>query len=143
MKLNAPNYSNIFEQPDSKINVYFYLDGKEYEIESFQIVFGQSPDHKGQPQQDTKGGQFILSMSQMVDDNIYDWGRRADKRKNGVIKFMSETSGTKLEIEFIEAYCTSLKHKINAFSGTETLLAIAPRIVKMNGFAHDNKWRSE
>lgn len=142
MDLNIPKLNNLFELTDTNIKGHFILDGKQYEIERFQINFGQEVDHKGQPQHETQGGQFIIAMSQSVDDNIYDWAKRPGKRKNCEIRFTTESSGTVNHIEFTDAVCISLTHKINIYSGTETMMVITPRIVTIDGYVeHNNGWR--
>lgn len=40
-------------QIDANLTAWFILDGKEYEMDQFNISFGQSVDHKGQPQRTT------------------------------------------------------------------------------------------
>jgi hypothetical protein len=141
MAFNFSSLSNLFEQVDTHVEAKFVLDGKEYDIEHFGINFSQETDHKGQPQHETRGGQISITLTQSVGDNIYDWGKRADKRKDGKILFQSKTEGTVLEIVFSNAYCSKLTKTISAFSGTKTNLVISPEKVKMNGITHDNRWR--
>lgn len=128
---------------DTVIKTFFYLDRKEYEVTHFQIVFGQPIDHKGQPQHEVGGGQFVISLSQLADDNIYNWGKKSEDRRNCSVCFKTENQGTVLEFNFHDAYCISLLSKINAFSGTETLIVITPNKLTMNGIDHDNEWRLE
>lgn len=138
--MEIPKISKLYETVDSKIDAFLVLDTKKYEIDAFQIVFGQAVDHKGQPQNETKGGQFTLRMTESVDDNIYDWAKRSNKLKTGTIQFVSDTSGTVLRIDFIDAACISLNHKINMYSGTETMLVITSSMITMGEVTHDNRW---
>ncbi|MDR3062085.1 MAG: type VI secretion system needle protein Hcp [Dysgonamonadaceae bacterium] len=141
MALNLSSWSNLFTQIDTHVEATFVLDGKEYDIEHFGINFAQEVDHKGQPQNEMKGGQISITLTQSIGDNIYDWAKRANKQKPGKILFKSKTAGTVLEIAFLNASCVSLQHKINAMTGTETSLTIAPEKVTLNGITHDNRWR--
>lgn len=134
---------SLFEQIDTHVEAIFELDGRRYDIEHFHIGFAQAVDHKGQPQNETKGGQLSITLTQSINDNIYDWAKREKKRKHGQVLFMSKTAGTVLKISFENADCIKLVQKINAFSGTETTLVIAPEKVSMNGITHDNKWKEE
>ena len=45
-----------FLQVDSDLTAWFILDGQEYEMSRFDINFAQSVDHKGQPQDEVRGG---------------------------------------------------------------------------------------
>jgi len=142
MALNFSGLANFFNQIDTHVEASFILDGKNYDIEQFYINFNQDVDHKGQPQHEIKGGQISIILTQSIEDNIYDWAKRANKAKDGKILFQSKTEGTVLEIAFTNAYCTKLTRNIDTMSGTKTSLTISPEKVKMNGITHDNKWRS-
>lgn len=142
------NYPNInitrrFNDVDSKLTGFLVLEGREYEIENFQIVFGKPVDFKGQPQQEAKGGQFLVSLSHVPNDTIYKWGKTAGEKKSGEIKFKNDSEGTILEIKFIEAHCISLHYKVNAFSGTETSIVISPKIIEIDDIILDNMWRNK
>jgi|GEM_PF-3327935 hypothetical protein len=79
-------------------------------------------------------------LTQSIDNNTYDWARRANKTKNGKILFKTKTTGTVLEIIFKDGNCISLKRSINAHAGTQTDMTISPEII-INGFTFDNNWR--
>lgn len=135
--------SSFYQQVDSKIDAFLVLESKKYELANFQIVFGQPTDFKGQPQQEVKGGQFILSLTQLVEDSIYAWAKKSNSLKTGEIVFSTQSEGTVLKITFIDASCISLLQKVNAFSGLEIMLVVSPRQVVMNKVIHDNQWRDE
>ena len=141
MNFSISNIASLYEQVDSYVEAKFVLDGNEYDIEHFGINFAQDVDHKGQPQSEIHGGQISITLTQSVGDNIYDWAKRANKQKSGEILFQSKSAGTVLNVTFTNAYCTGLKRKINAMTGIETQLVIAPEKVSLNGVTHDNKWR--
>jgi hypothetical protein len=141
MSLNFSGLSNLFEQVDTHVDAKFVLDGKEYDIEHFGIDFSQGIDHKGQPQNETRGGSFSIVLTESIGDNIYDWGKRANKTKDGQILFQSKTEGTVLNVTFTNAYCIKLERSISSQSGTTTLLVISPEKISFNGITHNNKWR--
>lgn len=134
--------SSFFTQVDANIEAVFILDGKEYDVEHFFISFDQSVDFKGQPQHETRGGQFNIVLTQAADSAIYNWAIKSTLKKDGVLKFLSKTQGTVLEASFVNARCVKLTRTIDAFSGTRSNLTIAPEKVNLNGILHDNQWRS-
>lgn len=138
------NYkSKFFQQTDVQMNVFFEVDGKSYEVERFRILMGQPVDFKGQPVCETAGGQFLITLTRLIEDDLYVWGSKTGITKDGAVIFRSPSVGKVLHIEFFNARCTTLIHKVNAFSGTETQLIIAPQIIKMNGYDHYNWFTKE
>lgn len=133
--------NTLYPLLNTHVGVEFVLDDKTYEVEQFQLQFQQEADHKGQPQHETKGGQFSITLTQSVNYNIMNWAKKANERKKGKILFKKKTSGTVLEIEFSNAHCISLRRKTNHQTGTTTTLVIAPEIISLNGTTHDNRWR--
>ena len=51
-----------FLQKDTNLTSWFILYGREYEMSQFNISFGQSVDHKGQPQVQVSGGRILLGL---------------------------------------------------------------------------------
>jgi hypothetical protein len=135
--------TSFFDLIDTDITVTFVLDGKQYEVDRFKIDFSQGVDFKGQPQNETRGGQMYLTMSQGADYNLYDWAKRENKKKNGEIRFKTKSSGTVLEISFENAQCIKLTRQINFSSGTQTSIVITPQTIRLNGFTHTNSWRED
>lgn len=126
--------------PSVHLNVKFSLDGEIFDVEHFDINFEQSKDYKGQPQHEIGGGQMMIHISQIPSKNLYVWARKSTLRKDGHLLFQTDMGMTVLEVEFMNAYCVYLKRQINAQKGTDTILVIAPEIVKINGIEHDNNW---
>ena len=62
-----------FLQPDANLIVWLILDGWEYELNQFNISFGQLVDHKGQPQDEVRGGGIVLGFSEILPESIYRW----------------------------------------------------------------------
>ena len=132
---------NIFNFPsvDSDITVWFILDNREYELSQFSISFGQSVDHKGQPQNEVRGGRMMLSLTQTLPDDIYKWAMTSST-KNGEVTFRSKTANAPLKIEFRNAYCTSFERSIEAMVGLTSTLVISPEEITINGIHFDNHW---
>jgi len=126
--------------PYAHVVASFLLDGKEYGVENFHIVFAQPNDFKGQPQHETRGGQFTLVLTQAADDNLYLWAKTATLLKNGQVFFKTDLGIRILTILFQKAYCVNLTLKINASSGTSTTLIISPEDISLNGVEHTNLW---
>lgn len=126
-------------QIDSDLTAWFILDGQEYEISQFNISFSQSVDHKGQPQDETRGGRMIVGLTQAVPDGIYRWAMTSIS-KNGKIIFRSKTANSPLKIEFMNAYCVNFDRQIANKNGLNTTLFISPDEILINGISFDNQW---
>jgi hypothetical protein len=128
-----------FPQIDSNLEVWFTFEGKEYELTQFNISFGQAVDHKGQPQNEARGGRILLQLSQTVPDNIYKWAMTSCMR-NGTIEFRSKTANSPLKVEFTNAYCVNMDRLIDVNVGMHTDLIISPEEITINGYSLYNKW---
>ena len=126
-------------QIDSDLTAWFILDGKEYEMNQFNITFGQAVDHKGQPQDETRGGQMQVVLSEALPESVYRWAM-SSVSKNGRIEFRSKTANCQLRIEFINAYCVNFQRQISNHSGLYSLLNITPDEILINGISFDNHW---
>ncbi len=126
--------------PLSHINVKFTIDSETYEVEHFNINFEQPTDFRGQPQHEIGGGRITIHISQIPSDDLYYWAKKSTLRKSGIILFQTDLGMTVMKVEFSNAYCTFLTRQINAYTGTSTILVIAPEKVKINGIEHDNSW---
>ena len=126
---------------DANINVYFYLDGREYEVEQFKINFIQPNDHKGEPQNETKGGQMLVVLSQALPESFYTWAIKTKDLKNGLVLFKTESSSMPVRIEFFNTTCISFTRQVNAYGGLQTSLILSPEVVKINGHEHNNFWK--
>lgn len=126
--------------PLAHIQAKFILDGEKYDVEDFKINFSQPVDHKGQPQHEMKGGQIMVSISQIPGNNMYQWAKKATELKGGSVIFQTDLGISVLRVTFSNAYCVSLTRDISAITGTKTTLYIAPEKVSLNGIEHNNFW---
>lgn len=126
-------------QIDSDLTACFILDGQEYEMSHFDINFAQSIDHKGQPQDEVRGGIMSITLSQTLPENIYRWGMTSIP-KNGFLIFKSKTTNPPLKINFINAYCIRFSRNISNKGGLESQLVISPDEIVINGISFDNHW---
>ena len=129
-------------QPTGNIDVKFYFKGMEYDVERFQISFLQPADYKDQPQQNVRGGQIFLSLTQIVDAAIYIWAKHPSLKESGKISVRTDNSNNPLDIEFEEACCVSFARTCNFIAGTRTELIISPNKVSVNNVPHENRWKS-
>ena len=131
----------LFELPqiDSDLTAWFILDGKEYEMSQFNISFNQLVDHKGQPQDETRGGRMLIGLTQTLPDSLYRWAMTTTP-KNGEIVFRSKTTNAPLRLEFMNAYCVNLQRQISNISGLNSTLSISPDEILINGISFDNHW---
>ena len=131
----------LFSLPliDSDLTAWFILDGQEYEMSQFNISFDQLVDHKGQPQDETRGGRMLIGLTQTLPDSLYRWAMTSTP-KNGEVVFRSKTTNAPLRIEFMNAYCVNFERLINAGTGVCSELLISPDEIVINGISFDNHW---
>ncbi|RCW19697.1 type VI secretion system tube protein TssD [Marinilabilia salmonicolor] len=127
-------------QVDSKVTVWFTLDGEEYEVSQFDISFFQGVDGKGEPQDHVWGGQMTMTLNQTLPESLYNWAMRSST-KDGKVDFRIESGSSPMKIEFFNAYCLNFNRSINSIGGgVSTTLTISPEEVMINGRSFDNHW---
>lgn len=128
-------------QSDSKVSVYFTLDGKEYQLSQFNIGFTQATDIKGEPQNRVRGGCMTVTLTEMLPNSIYDWAMRPGIKKSGEVSFRKESESPSLKIEFHDAYCIGFFRSVDSMGGgTTTVLTISPLEISANGVSFYNHW---
>ena len=64
-------------QEDASLSVHLQLEGepagKEYAVSQFNMVFTQSMDDKGEPQDFVRGGRMLLTIKELVSENVHLW----------------------------------------------------------------------
>lgn len=128
-------------QPLAHLEAYFTIDGKEYKVDKFSISFLQDNDFKGQPENEVRGGRITLSLSQIADANLADWGRRSTLQKSGQVEFRTDLGKRVIAIDFMNAYCINFTRELNALTGTKTTLIISPESVTVDEIPHTNYWK--
>lgn len=128
-----------FPQIDSNVTVWFIFEGKEYEVAQFSINFAQGVDHKGQPQDEIRGGIINVLLTEVVPDNIYKWAMKSNL-SSGCIEFRSKTSNSPLKIQFMDASCVNMERVIEVSGGINTVLVISPGELKINDLDMSNNW---
>lgn len=126
--------------PFAHLEVKFVLDGTSYTVSDFKIGFAQPTDYKGQPQHEIQGGQFVVTLSQAADSNLYLWAKNPTALKGGSVLFQTDLGITVLRIVFAQAYCVSLSRNVDDTTGTQTILVISPEEVSIDGVEHNNFW---
>lgn len=128
-----------FARIDSDLTVWLTVDGKDYELNNFNIGFGQAIDFKGQPQDEVRGGRIILTVTQALPESMYQWAMTSSM-KNGEIVFRSKTASAPLKVEFKNAFCVRFNRVIDQHSGLVTNIVISPEEITVNGTDFENHW---
>lgn len=128
-----------FSHTDSDFTVWFILDGQEYELSQFNISFGQSVDHKGQPQDEVRGGRMLVVLTQTLPDSLYRWAMTSST-KDGEVVFRSKTANAPFRVKFMNAYCVSFSRNITDGGGVNSSLLISPDEILVNENSFDNHW---
>lgn len=125
---------------DSAVKVYLHINQHEFLVDQFKIDFMKPIDDKGEPQGETRGGQFVVTLSQTVPEDIYQWILGLGVKKSGELIFKNQISNAPLKLEFFNAACVNFTRETNAYGGLMTVLYIAPQRLLINGVEHDNEW---
>ena len=128
-----------FLQVDSDLTAWFILYGRQIERNLYRNGSFHIPDHKGQPQDEVRGGIMSITLSQTLPENIYRWGMTSIPQ-NGSVIFKSKTTNPPLKINFINAYCIRFNRSIANEGGLESQLVISPDEMLINGISFDNHW---
>jgi len=136
---NTVNDFFRFPQIDSDLEVWFVFEGKEYEVEKFNIYFKQSVDHKGQPQEQVRGGRMFIALTQTVPEDIYKWAMKS-VMQDGSVEFRSKTASSPLKVEFKKAYCVNFERVVDSGGGVTTIITISPADIIINGIDFYNNW---
>lgn len=144
IKKNLPENGGFlnFEQHDTNIHAYFVVNSKEYELRHFSTEFRQAIDHKGQPQQEVKGGLLSLTLYALPDDQINNWMMLSTQKHSGSIEFRRKSASSILRINFENATCINyVKELGNKELGLVVRLIISPEEVSFNDDVfHRNHW---
>ncbi|MDR3340280.1 MAG: hypothetical protein LBT25_09380 [Candidatus Symbiothrix sp.] len=134
---------DIFIPRDTAIDGFLYVNGKAYEIQSFETEFVQENDWKGQPQHQVKGGLLLITLKQKTDEILNDWMFRPGVAYDGEIVFapISRTENASLKISFTKGKCISFEKMIGANVGIQISLLISPEEIKVNEVKHTNNAR--
>jgi hypothetical protein len=133
-----------FPQIDSNVTAWlkFTDTNKEYELETFNIEFVQPTDYKGEPQGDVNGGQIIVTLSQIIEEDLIAWAISHSKKRNGIIEFRVESANAPMRIEFLDGCCINFSQKMNSIgnTGVETTIVITAEELVVNGINFYKHW---
>ncbi|ATA67513.1 type VI secretion system needle protein Hcp [Capnocytophaga cynodegmi] len=132
------NYAMKMIQPDANLKVVLIFQGKEYELEQFNLQLSQDVDYKGEPQSEVFGGTIVLKLLQFPDNILSYWATNQFLKKEGEIVFRNGSSSSPLKVKFSNAYCLEMHQNIN--QGVETILVISAESLLINGQPYHNNW---
>lgn len=120
-------------QPIGKTSLALVIEDNRYEIERFKISFSQGTDHKGEPQQDTRGGLIEFSIATLPDKLLNRWMLKDTEMKNGAFIFEQGSQSSPLKINFTEAFCVHMTSRTMGGKGLVTDYVITSNEVNLNG----------
>lgn len=124
---------------DTSVDARLILNGASYEIETFNIRFQKEYDHKGEPQQEVKGGILSMTINHIVDKQINEWMFNQSVKHSGIVTFasFSRIANPVIVIEFKNGRCFRYSKNISQSSVSYAILITAEEI-KINGIDHMN-----
>jgi len=119
--------------------------GRKYILSDLDWVFKQDLDDRCKPCSEVYGGQLSLTISEPIDQSIYNWIINSGTRHSGSIRFYNNSNnfeeGAQLVIQFEEAICVRYYKQILAqSSGALTTLVLSPREIKLGDEVYEQKW---
>ena len=125
---------------DTSVDAKLLLNGKEYEIEAFNILFRKLCDCKGEPQREVKGGFLTLTINHVADKQINNWIFNQSVKHSGAIVFasFSRIANPVIVIEFANGRCAEYTKSIG-YSTVSYTIRITAEEIKINGIDHTNK----
>lgn len=129
---------------DTSVDAILHLEGKQYDLMTFESEFEQDVDWKGEPQHSVKGGLLSFTINQSADETLNHWMFDESIAMNGFISFgpKERSANFPLVISFIEGRCIRYKKDIrNHWEGIRLHMIISPGLVAFNGIKHKNDFR--
>ncbi|WP_075603034.1 type VI secretion system tube protein TssD [Saccharicrinis aurantiacus] len=121
------------------------ISNHKYILNDLDWEFTQEVDDKNRPCSALYGGKISLSISEPVDQTIFNWIINSGTKHSGQIKFYHHNNnfeeGAQLEIKFIDAICVNF-HKQVIEQGKETIttLVLSSRVLKIGSEEFQQKW---
>jgi len=121
------------------------VNGRKYMLSELDWVFKQDLDEHCRPCSGVYGGTLSLTLSEPVDQTIYNWIINSGTRYSGSLRFYNNTNnfeeGAQMVIRFEEAICVRYYKQILAQgSGTLTTLVLSSRVLKVGNEVFEQKW---
>ncbi|PIE85836.1 MAG: hypothetical protein CSA05_03665 [Bacteroidia bacterium] len=126
---------------DSSIDGVLLLNGKEYEIDHFEIQFQQAFDFKGEPQREVKGGLLSLTLNRVTDEQLNYWMFHNKISYSGAIVFRpsSGISNPVLTIQFTNGRLVRYSTFVECPNGINLNIMISAESITVNGIEHTNR----
>ena len=128
---------------DTSVDGRLYLNGKEYPVETFSILFQESFDFKGEPQREVKGGLLTIVLNQATDEQLNYWMFHPEVYYSGSVVFasFSRIANPVIVIEFLKGRCVRYSKSIDP--PITFTLVITARMIKVNGLMHKNNPKAD
>jgi len=136
----AADFMGVILNPEASLTAEMTLNGKDYELRSFEMEFSQEfSSRNGEPQSTVRGGIASISLFQLPDGNINNWLVGSDEA-SGEFRFGAKTFGYPLKITFSRARCAGLFAQCmnNSTQNKITRMNIAAMTMSLNGVPYKN-----
>jgi hypothetical protein len=112
------------------------VKGHKYILSDLDWIFHQDVDEHYKPCSGVYGGTISLTLSESIDQTIYNWIINSETKHSGCIKFYNNTNnfeeGAKMVIRFEEAICVRYYKQILAQSSDSlTSLVLSSQVLRI------------
>lgn len=131
--------ANTLGLNDTSADARLYLNGKEYPIDTFSIMFQQSVNqYSGEPEQAVKGGLLSIGISQVTDEQLNYWMFHKDVYYSGSVVFgsFSRIANPVIIIEFENGRLARYSKGVDP--SLDLNIVITAKKIEINGLEHKN-----
>jgi len=124
---------------DTSADARLYLNGKEYPVDNFDMMFQQSVNRfSGEPERGVKGGLLSIDLNQVTDEQLNYWMFHREVYYSGSVVFgsFSNIANPVIVVEFSEGRLAKFD-KVGDSSLALNIL-ITARKIKVNSLEHTN-----
>ena len=120
-----------------------YIEDQEITVLNCRFKFRKSTDAKGQPAENARGGQIVLTIESDNRIDFLGWIKSNSQTKSGKIVFFKRDNRSSMNtVEFSEAHCIEYEKDFNSIDTNPfvTRFIISARELKEMGTPFENDW---
>jgi hypothetical protein len=123
----------------------FIDGGTGYTVRSFSWSLRQPTDLVGRPDARVQGGQLLVEVDSVPDEQVHHWALDDTKKMSGhiIVESDDNASTARKTIKFSDAYCISLSKQFDGSASTQSMtmtLTLSANKIQSGSVVLDNQW---